>query len=271
VYPDTNALDISGFWYAYGDRYDVPSRCTKIGMHAPADCARVDSPAPLPNLGFVNYAGQMCTAGHVAIVSDCVSPDVLGCAKGGPDYSNIWGAGIGLDFNLELPGRDDPGTFTRDPLKRQGWDAPAHGVSGISFDFHLLDGAAVWNRLRVEVPFILPENTRVPADKVAVSLAPDVPPVVAPGVLPDQPAPSEEHPSGSPFWGAQNAWGADNYSHVREGHNELRFDDLRSPPEAGYGNPDLTQLLGVQFHIYADNLAALDYGFCVSNFAFSRD
>ncbi len=272
VTPTSNELGISGYWYAYGDQYDYPSRCTKIGLHSPDECSHIDTPHALPRLGFYNTGGEMCTAGQVAMVSNCPPAPVIGCESGGPDYSNIWGAGIGLDFGLEVAGGDDPAAFVRLPKLRQAWDPTMHHVVGVSFDLNWFSKEAP--HMRVEFPFILPSPTALPPHKGTVGLVPGVPPVLADtigGVLPDDPPPSEEYPSGSPIWGVTGGqWSDDRVSLVHEGHNEVRFDSLGPPPETDY-DWNMHQLLGIQFHISTMKARAIDYGFCISNLAFIRE
>jgi hypothetical protein len=133
------------------------------------------------------------------------------------------------------------------------------------------DGAP---HLRVEFPFLLPDKTTLPKGKGTVGFA-NCHSVVRPSVLapipfPDQPPPTEEHPSGSPFWGSGPTWGDDSVSPVKEGYNEIRLDSLESPPDAAYV-VDLQKLLGIQFHVPTAKGPALDYGFCISNLVLLRD
>ena len=66
------------------------------GGFAPADCSQIATPAPgQPFVPTAAATSQMCTSGVAAVVM----------SKGGsPDYSDIWGAGIELQFNN--PGGD---------------------------------------------------------------------------------------------------------------------------------------------------------------------
>jgi hypothetical protein len=276
VDPRKNELGISGHWYSYGDQYDAPSACTQIGMHEPEECSFVAWPPPLPLLGFPNRGGSMCTFGSIAEIIECNANALLPCTRDF-DYSNIWGAGIGLDFNLpldELP--------RRYPLHRSEWNPRAHGIVGVAFDFLLINGGSVNEpHLRVEFPVLLPEGERLPPNTGAASLDPDdfrieqgSPNGAA---FPDENPPSEEHPSGSPFWGAADTWGDSDVSPVREGHNEVPFSEVKDPPEASYGF-DVSRLLGIQFHVVplkANDLTPederLEYGFCISNLTFLRN
>ena len=75
--------------------------------------------------------GQMCTDGTVAKVIDIVG------MTGAPDYSNIWGTGIGLDLAAPTDSSMPKGTF----------DADAKGVKGLSFDIDMVP----MPKLRVEI------------------------------------------------------------------------------------------------------------------------
>lgn len=137
-----NTIGVQGAWYPYGDSYGV-AKCTTVGMHQPAECSTITTPDPLLP-GFPNEGGAMCTAGETAVVLPC-GAGVPGCTAGSPDYSNMWGAGIGLDLNSE---GGDAGA-------KRPWNATEHGVTGIAFE---LDAVPVPG-LRVEFPIVLPDMT----------------------------------------------------------------------------------------------------------------
>jgi hypothetical protein len=105
----SNSLGVQGAWYAYadslGDNAMPPGNCQTKGGHSDAECSKVESPAAG---SFTNTGGMMCTKGTVEVVLAA-------------DYSNMWGAGIGLDFNNS--GGDTPvkGAFD------------ASSVAGVSF------------------------------------------------------------------------------------------------------------------------------------------
>ena len=139
---DGNTIGVQGAWYPYGDRYGV-AKCTSVGMHQPAECSSIATPDPLIP-GFPNQAGNMCTEGETAVVLPCGSA-VPGCTAGSPDYSNMWGAGIGLDLNAE---GGDAGA-------KLPWSAAEHGVTGIAFELDQIPA----NGLRVEFPIVLPDMT----------------------------------------------------------------------------------------------------------------
>jgi hypothetical protein len=95
-YVSTTALNIAGAWFAYGDDLGPngapPGQCVTTGMHPAADCSVVTSPPPPEDGGTGSFPqttpGTMCLSGTAA--------QVIGTP---PDYSNIFGIGIGLDFN----------------------------------------------------------------------------------------------------------------------------------------------------------------------------
>lgn len=123
-----NLIDVQGAWYPYGDAYGE-AKCLAAG-HAATECAIINAPDPAVP-GFPNENGKMCTSGSVAQVISVV---------GGtdPDYSNIWGAGIGLDLNAT--GGDNS--------TKEVFDFTAHGITGISFE---IDNVPLPG-LRVEFP-----------------------------------------------------------------------------------------------------------------------
>jgi hypothetical protein len=113
-------LGITGAWYAYGDDLGTngaaPGNCETVGMHMASQCSLITFPAPAMDVtndagmdaGFLasfppgGYPGApagapmnaMCLQGTGAKVID--GP---GATATTPDYSNIFGIGIGLDFN----------------------------------------------------------------------------------------------------------------------------------------------------------------------------
>jgi hypothetical protein len=104
-------------------------------MHPTAACSVITTPIPgMPFAPAGASLSQMCTSGTVAKVVEFGSPPAL-------DYSNMFGAGIGLDLNN--PGLDG-GTGTKMPF-----DATSKMVIGISFDLDVVPATG----LRVEFPF----------------------------------------------------------------------------------------------------------------------
>lgn len=128
----SNTLGIQGAWYAYGDAYDE-AKCINNGWTAD-QCSRIDTPDPL-GMSFPNTGGAMCTSGEVAQV-------LTKEGETDPDYSNMWGAGIGLDLN----------NAGGEGAVKMEWDATAAGVTGVAFDIDMVAP------LRVEFPMTATEG-----------------------------------------------------------------------------------------------------------------
>lgn len=290
VKANSNALGLAGDWYSYGDQYPVLPRCTEVGLH-PADvgehlvgqCSFVGSPVPQQSPGppgtgyFPNFGNRLCTYGNVAKVVECeLEVKALWCSDGQPDYGNMWGAGIGFDFNPEnLRASSGEG----ESCVPGGWDATEHGVVGIAFDFE-------WNdpthepepMLRVEFPVALPSEGLTLEDATVTSEG-----IKDKGDTLDCGDPSEQHPSGSPFADAPVVWGtsgtSNDPSHVVVGHNEILWSDVKGAPRKvadtdhplDYAYPFHPEnLRGIQFHVPSKKDYRIPYSFCVSNIAFLR-
>lgn len=156
-----NGIAVQGAWYPYGDKYGE-AKCTMVGLHAPEECSTITSPDPLVP-GFPNTDGEMCTSGETAVVLGC-KEGVPRCTLGSPDYSNMWGAGIGLDLNAE-------GAPSGEPAPKAPWNPDEQGVVGIAFDIDVVPPPG----LRVEFPIVLPDGST-----------------------------TENHVDGSPYWGAKS-------------------------------------------------------------------
>jgi hypothetical protein len=225
-----NTVGVQGAWYPYGDRYGV-AKCTAVGLHQAAECSTVTSPDPLVD-GFPNEGGTMCTEGETAVVLPC-GPGVPGCTAGSPDYSNMWGAGIGLDLNAD---GGDGGA-------KHAWNATEHGVTGIAFELDAIPAIG----LRVEFPIVLPAS----GHDAGMG-----------------PATTEDHPDGSPYWGATSSFPP---SPVRLGRNEVRFSAVTGPRPSYTFDP--TKLLAIQFHVPAVTVGTTRaaYRFCIKNLTFLKD
>jgi hypothetical protein len=135
--PSSNALGIDGPWYAFGDDWGAngapPGVCETKGLHAASACSTITFPPPASpsDAGDGGVAstfpqstpGTMCLSGTAARVL-------------GADYSNMFGIGIGLDFN-------NPSGV------RMPYDATAHKVTGFSFT---VSGIPAGASVRVELP-----------------------------------------------------------------------------------------------------------------------
>jgi len=137
----SNYAGIVGCWYAYGDWYGSAvgappgaGDCgTNMGNFTVDQCSTVTT--PVPGQPFAPSAAGMCTSGTIAKV-------IPMAGSTSPDYSAIWGAGIGFDLNNA--GTADGGTNEKLP-----WDATAHHVTG--FSFHI-DTPPTGGQMRVEFP-----------------------------------------------------------------------------------------------------------------------
>jgi hypothetical protein len=132
-YVDVVNLGIIGSWYAYGDGWgpsgSPPGDCETKGLHPSSACSVITSPAPSApdggGAGFPPSNAGMCLTGTAA--------QVVGTP---PDYSNIFGIGIGLDLN------NTGGT-------KAPYDAQSHHVVGFEFD---VSGLPASGTVRVEIP-----------------------------------------------------------------------------------------------------------------------
>jgi hypothetical protein len=134
---------VVGAWYPYGDGVGpnasptngadgANSDCQKNGQFPASACSQISSPTPGQPFPPSDAAtSKMCTSGAAAQVL---------LKDGAPDYADLWGAGLGLDFNN--PGGDAGarGYFDLTPYK------------GISFDF-TADVLPVQS-MRVSFPFL---------------------------------------------------------------------------------------------------------------------
>jgi len=275
VAADSNPLGLAGVWYAYGDQYPVLPRCTEFGLHDADECSFVAwpdawTPPSTPGSGnFPSSGNRFCTYGNTAKVIDCHDNAKQWCPDDDLDYANIWGAAIGLRFDLST---DD--TDSTDAGASTGWNAPEHGIVGVAFDLEWTDPSVKPDPfLRVEFPVVLPpEGLLLTADTVTLDGK-----VVLAGETLDAGSPSDEHPSGSPFVDAPAVWAhgsiANDLSLVAAGHNELLWSASKGAPSKGSDyayafHPE--NLLGIAFHVPATDDGRIPYGFCISNLAFVR-
>ena len=135
--PSSNSVGIQGAWYGYGDAWGTngapPGDCVVKGMHPASACSSITFPpaAMASDAGDGGYAstfpqstsGMMCLSGTAAKVV-------------ASDYSNMFGIGIGLDFNnqggVKMP-----------------YNATANKVVGFSFK---IAGIPTGASVRVELP-----------------------------------------------------------------------------------------------------------------------
>jgi hypothetical protein len=233
---------VTGAWYAYGDGVgsgasvalgadNGDSDCVKKGMFSPSACSQIDTPAagqPFPPADVATSA--MCTSGTAAVVLN------KGSAA---DYTDLWGAGIGLDFNN--PGGD---------AGVKGYlDLSAY--KGIYFQF-----------------YAFPASTTPPISNGAG------PPSMAMRVnFPNQ----TQHMTDSPYWmGAMKSSSPLTSPAGAVTENTVLWTDVGGPAYLSGQNPpvDLTlypfsvnAVQAIQFQVFTNTTSATPYSFCVANLA----
>jgi hypothetical protein len=133
---------VVGDWYAFGDGVgpDVgvadagtdytDSDCVKNGGFSPGSCTQITTPTPgQPFLPTDPVTNKYCTYGQAAMVL---------LKDGVPDYADLWGGGIGLNFN---PAGDGGAAGYAD----------LSAYTGIAFDFS--GNLVPFQSMRVDFPF----------------------------------------------------------------------------------------------------------------------
>ena len=136
----TPSSGVVGAWYAYGDGVgsnasvgdagvdNSDSDCVKKGGFPQSACTQITIPTPghaVP-ADRPRRRSQMCTTGIAALVMN----------KGGaPDYTDLWGGGIGLDFNnpggdAGVAGYSDLSAYTASPFDFSGDVVPSKCDAG---------------------------------------------------------------------------------------------------------------------------------------------
>ncbi len=99
-----SGVAVVGDWYAFGDGVGpnagvvadagtdyADSDCVKNGGFSPESCTQITTPTPGQPFVPTDYAtNKYCTYGQAAMVQN---------KNGTPDYADLWGGGIGLNFN----------------------------------------------------------------------------------------------------------------------------------------------------------------------------
>lgn len=234
-----NELGIQGSWYPYGDRYGV-AKCVNVGQHLLDECSLITTPTPPPAMGFPNEGGKLCTTGETAVILPC-KPGVLTSGCPDMDYSNMWGAGIGFDFNANKGMPDGDGA-------KHPWNPDAHGITGVSFELDVVPRPG----FRVEFPMVLLDS-----EATAVSLPSG--------------STTDDHPDGAPYWGATSSFG-DSPVVVSPQVNVVHWDAVKKPGTSMSYVFDKARLLGIQFHVPAVKAAPRgSYNFCISKLTFLRN
>ncbi len=243
VQDTTGGTNVIGAWYAYGDGVgsgasvalmadNANSDCVKKGMFPPSACSQILSPSPgLPFPPTDVATSAMCTSGTAAVVMN----------KGGAaDYSDLWGSGIGLDFNN--PGGD---------AGVKGYlDLSAY--KGIYFQF-----------------YTFPASTGTPVTSNGAG-----PPAMAMRVnFPNQ----TQHMTDSPYWmGATKSSSPLTSPGGALQEETVLFADVGGPAYLSSQTPpvDLTlypfsvnAVQAIQFQVFTNTTSATPYSFCVANLA----
>jgi hypothetical protein len=146
---DDPTSNVIGAWYAYGDSVGdgaslalgadmANSDCILKGGFPASACSVINNPSPGKPF-MPNADGAMCTDGTAAVV----------LMKGGADdYTDLWGAGIGLDLN-------NPGG---DAGVKGYYDASKY--TGVSFTFAAMTLPSGY--MRVNFPFMGQHGTDSP-------------------------------------------------------------------------------------------------------------
>jgi hypothetical protein len=125
VAPSSNSVGIQGAWYGYGDGWGTsgapPGDCEVKGMHMVSQCSSITSPQPAMATDGGD-GGATATFPPTAAGAMCLSGTAAKVIGTPPDYSNMFGIGIGLDFN------------NQNGVKGI-WDASMNHVVG--FTFHI--------------------------------------------------------------------------------------------------------------------------------------
>jgi hypothetical protein len=136
-YVSGNSAGVVGSWYVYADGFGSDGKsgdgdCVAKGMFPASACSVVTSPTPGVGSFPPSAEGAMCLTGTAA--------KVLNGANMMPDYSDLFGEGIGLDLNN--PGGDAGATAGF-------FDGSKY--TGVSFDITFPSGTPQAN-LRVQFP-----------------------------------------------------------------------------------------------------------------------
>lgn len=235
---DGNTVGVQGSWYPYGDQYGKICSDAKLsgmkcndpnaGNHPADQCSVITTPDPTM-MSFPNTGGKMCTSGTIAKI-----PNVIGGTS--PDYSNVWGAGIGLDIAAAMAADacDTKGTF----------NAKDKHVVGIQFDIDTVPPAG----LRVEFPTPTTDGTQ----NGSAYWGADKGFSTASGKYVKQ-------GTNTIYWDPKSLLGLDPDATM----------PMTEPVVVPGTTPgmalDQTAIESIQFHVPATMTASSDYSFCISN------
>jgi hypothetical protein len=136
-YVSGNSAGVVGSWYVYADGFGSDGKtadgdCVSKGMFPTSACSVVSRPTPGAGSFPPDQSGAMCLTGTAA--------KVINGANSMPDYTDLFGEGIGLDLN-------DPGG---DAGATAGF-FDGSKFTGVSFDITFPSGTPQTN-LRVQFP-----------------------------------------------------------------------------------------------------------------------
>jgi len=133
IAPGSNSFNVQGTWFTFADGFmglgAGSGDCQNKGGFMASQCSTV---SPTPGATFPNSGGRMCISG--------VAARVLTGTTGMPDYTNIYGSGLGFQLN-GVPDAATPMILDTTP-----YNAVQSGVKGLSF---VIDNIPS-NGLRVE-------------------------------------------------------------------------------------------------------------------------
>jgi hypothetical protein len=156
-YVSVTALGIQGAWYGYGDCWGTngapPGDCETLGMHPTSACSSITFPTP-PSESDGGEGGAVATFTQSTPGTMCLTGTAAKVIGTPPDYSNIFGIGIGLDFN-NVGG------------VKMAYDAPTNKVTGFSFTITGVPAGGI----RVELPTT--DTTTTGSDSYAITVTKD--------------------------------------------------------------------------------------------------
>ncbi|HVV49791.1 MAG TPA: hypothetical protein VHO06_09040 [Polyangia bacterium] len=241
VQDTTGGTGVIGPWYAYGDGVggmagignlgtdNGDSDCVAKGQFAPTACSQILSPTPGATFPPADAAtSSQCTSGVAAMVMD---------KAGAPDYTDLWGSGISLDFNN--PGGDAGPKSDLDLSKYKGIYFQFSNFAASTTDPVSNGAGAPPGAMRVNFPFTGEHGTDSPywmgAAKTSSPLTP-----------PTDPSQVQEV---TVLW-------------TDVGGPDYLISQGTTPPAF-----DVTHVQSMQFQVFTNTTAVTNYSFCVSNVA----
>ena len=158
----SSEISVVGDWYAFGDGVGsnaglvadagsdyTDSDCVKNGGFSPESCTQITTPTPgQPFLPTDLATNQYCTTGVAAQVMN---------KDGTADYGDLWGGGIGLNFN---------------PLGDGGTAGYADLSAYIGIEFDFSGDVVPFQSMRVDFPFLGQHGLDAPYWEGAMAYSP---------------------------------------------------------------------------------------------------